>query len=449
MTLSTRSSGQMLLIAAILICVLIGVSIPLVMYLNHIATRTVTVTQQRERARATAREGLAYASHVLSSTAAWKTALRGECPASFKDTTGNPRRFMGSAELEYTLSCFTPESSGTVGLHVSSFAGGKEASPDPLIRMEAILARRSLGAMGQESEGSQKSAAVQLREVPHVEGKWETHWGSIVCYASDPWKIHGEMDRYQFPRKYSQGPIEGVDHERGATQEDTDDREYFGRVSLGFAAILDERLYKTQAETSSLIPPPTAKSSGRVIQAQPKNSGYFFLDQDIALFSGKNMSLYQIAQSSAVLFIDGDARFENMALDLKEGAILVKGNLTLASQTQGQGIYFNDIRVPAKAAEEYPYDPLSGQFPCRNEAGRTCAQSITVHIRGFLYVQGDLILEEPLNGESLWVLDGALRVDGRLKIPAKTHLIVYYDDHIGDAIQVANSGVFAISVKER
>lgn len=269
-----------------------------------------------------------------------------------------------------------------------------------------------------------------------------------MCYDSAPWIIKGEMDRYQFPRKYAQGPIQGESVARAPDKGDTDDKEYFGRLSLGFPAVIDERYYKAQAEWPWGFMPPTALSNGRTLRAQPPHSGYYFLDEETARFSAGNLSLYRIEQSSAVLFIDGSARFENIGLDLKEGALVVKGNLTLAPQTLGQGLLLSDIRIPPHAAEEYPYEPMSLKFPCRSESSRSCQQPVNIQIRSFVYVQGDLILEAPSFGESVWVINGTLRVDGQLIVPENTHLIVYYDDQIGDAMQVANASVFAVSTHE-
>lgn len=161
-------SGQMLLIGAVLICVLIGIAIPVVIYMNHIATRSVVITQQRERTYATEKEGLAYASHVLSSTATWRRALQGLCPSEFSDTQQQPRRFRSSADLDYSIRCIPATTAGTVGIDVYIYATGKEASADPLTRMAAMMARRSLGALSQEGEGFQRSAAVHLQKRPDI-----------------------------------------------------------------------------------------------------------------------------------------------------------------------------------------------------------------------------------------------------------------------------------------
>lgn len=137
-----------------------------------------------------------------------------------------------------------------------------------------------------------------------------------------------------------------------------------------------------------------------------------------------------------MIYVDGNAQFRRLALDLSNGALVVTGNLTLKDNTGSNGTTSN-LYVSSTAAREYPYYKSDGSgfpstaWPCRLQTGTTCTLSqatggTPVYFRGFLYVKGNLVVE---SGPA-WIISGGLQVDGQLTVQTGGNLVVYYDDNV-------------------
>jgi hypothetical protein len=164
---------------------------------------------------------------------------------------------------------------------------------------------------------------------------------------------------------------------------------------------------------------------------------------------------FSVPFSSSVIVVNGNARFDNLTLDLSSGAFIVNGNLILGTPGSGMDL---TLRVPTDHALEYLYTP-TGTIPCHNL--ETCSSTVAsgsggFQFRGLLFVNGDLLV----NGIG-WKMAGAVLVgnfatgEGRLIIESGTptnSLAIFYDENIGhmaemNPLQLQIDGMREVSVR--
>ncbi len=441
----------MLLITVLIIALVMAIAVPIVVYMQRTATRMTTITQQRERASGAIQDALAYASNVLTSTITWQAALSGRCPEEFGNDA-DPQIFSGASGGRYAIRCVPGNTpiEGEVRLVVTAFAAGAEGPKTPLRTVAARLAPRSMG-LDVGGPLSQTAVAALLMHLPEGPGDLQVHWGPIACYDSQTWMLHGPIDGDRYPRKYSQGLICGEQVKRCDKGQETDGREFFGRTSLGFPPIVNETSYRASSEQTTDVRPPFSGASlptEIMLEALPEKSGHFQLIHDQAVWQG-GLAGYALHQSGAVLYIDGDAVLKQATFDMPKGAFIVRGDLTLMPGNMRDGIPMMNIHLPAQTTREYPYEPVSRTFPCHDHLGTDCFLEDRAHLHAFVYVKGDLILAEPsADTENVWVIYGALRVDGTIHLPPRTRLAVYFDESVAARVRTVGTAVAPVAVEE-
>jgi hypothetical protein len=482
-------SGQMLLVAVLLLAVLL-ISIPVMIFMNNSTSRLGMQSVKKQKSTSVALEGVAYAIHVLASTPTWSNALAGTCPPDFVDEYGHPIIYKGPSGSPFSIQCISGNPPGyTVQRYEVELLihGG---IPDPATgkpnygrAYKVVIGQKTQAAV--LSSGLGASVALQLGKVPSSTDGLLVHWGSIGVMDFSTWTVRNAIDSYRFPRKFSQGPITGDTTGGGDTylresNTGSDAKEYWENVGLGFQNFVDTNVYvssATQLTDLSLIPAtaamPIVEYPAHATLA-PSNCkagltcGYFDpppvtvtpFSAGTAIFGSLNDgSNFVDYKPNTVIYVHGNARFEDIFMDLKNGgAFIVDGDLTLGPKGS-HGIPLN-VRLPQTAALEYPYYsstsgwPTAG-WPCKSIADTKatyCASVLTglgtndnnglgngggdgrVDFRGFLYVKGDMRVLGPG-----WLLAGSVRVDGTLFAPligGRPTLTILYDDEINHATSV-------------
>jgi len=85
-------------------------------------------------------------------------------------------------------------------------------------------------------------------------------WGPIVVFDSNTWAVQGNMDGWQFPRKFSQGLIGTSSFYprcTGTPPNDSDGVEYWCNTSLGYLSNIDLATYQALAQAETGVPLPT------------------------------------------------------------------------------------------------------------------------------------------------------------------------------------------------
>jgi hypothetical protein len=316
-------------------------------------------------------------------------------------------------------------------------AGVKDPSthqPNYLKTIQAAISQQTLGAnLPNETAAPSGLLLGQVPSIGPTNGLL-VDWGPVISYDTTTFSFTGTMDSQQYPRKFSVGNITGSSFARSLATHtpNTDQKEYWANASLGFPATVDLTTYQGLAQSVSGLTAPTCTSGN--CTASPANSGYFpGVLTDTATFD----SGWTPPSAATVLYINGNASFGQVAMDLKNyGAVIVNGNLILGNPNSDT-IGSDAIRVPLTALQEYYYNPA--RCPCSTAINGTCTKASAagspgqIQFRGFLYVTGNLIL----NGNHTWVLNGVVRVDGTIQVPnGSGSLHVLYDDEINHNIYV-------------
>jgi hypothetical protein len=484
-----NNKGQMLLVAVLLLAVLM-LSIPVMIFLNGSATKSGTISVKKQKSTAVALEGVAFAEHVLSKDLnTWKNALHRVCPPEFTNSeTHAPIVYTGASGAPFSIQCISGD---PPGFHVQDYEiellihGGIQDPAHPGLpsygrAYKVAVAQKTLALT--MATGLQASAALELGSVlgqTSNTGGLVVHWGPIAVFNSAPLSFSNAMDTKQFPRKFSQGQIQGTTFPRDAVT-GSDSKEYWSNSSLGFQSVIDTATYASSATYVTNIAPattlPTSFNDGSTISPQSPNGGPCPNGHNCGYFSKRDANgnisdtvvfgaggPYTVHADNTVIFIDGNAEFDDVFFDLKHGGgMIITGNLKLNSPGNS-GVPLS-VRVPPNAASEYPYFesgstgwPSTG-WPCKSSVGSACNSASTglgsnatnglgsgggngkVFFRGFLYVQGRLIVNPANTGG--WLIDGAVRVDGPIVAPAITangvanapSLTILYDDEINHAI---------------
>jgi hypothetical protein len=434
-------SGQMMLIMGFLVLIIMLTIPPLIF--RHMQTgKSGNQAQQLLEAGALGEEGIVYAMNALSDATVWQNALAGQFPTVCSST------FDGTKGYQFRIQCSVGEADMTgyqVKIKSTALARLTHA---PTRTLQALVSHKTMGTTLRTKVSG--AAALELLQTPVVNGALIVHWGPIVLMDTNTWTLNGAMDQYRFPRKFSQGGIAGSYSESNVivyprsptfTPPTSDNSEYWAFSQLGVVPPIDEAVYQTSATLSQVVLPGSAS-------ATPFGTGNLSTVPTTSSATFDSVAGYVSAASTNVYFVNGNARFGRLALDLKNrGGVVVTGNLELADNTSGGSALglAGSLRVPPYALIEYPYDTT--RAPCIDSqhvppaGGGSCSSTQAIatsgkfQYRGFLYVKGDLIVKTGTN----WVLVGAVRVDGRLIVEPNATLTLYYDDLINHSIQTQSS----------
>jgi len=462
-------SGQMLMIAIMILAFLILV-VPSVTLLSKYLMINSTGGQQRGAAgRQAVDHALNYTLYRLSeSTTAWNNAMNGLFIAGFHDDVS----FQGSPGTTYKILCSTGNpanllatdlkvAEGQVRVKIRVY-GRQNGKPFPLRAHEAAISRRTIGvtlgsdiANGAALFISTPTYAFVMNgeQTNYSTGNLSVHWGPIVAVGGYDMTAQ-VINTYKFPRKFSTGAVAPRVNSYDVTPH-TDNNEYWAYSALTSPFQVDESYYLRLATASVNVNPPAS------LTANPPGSGYFNVGVGTAVFS----SNYQVNNSTTVIFVDGNAEFDNMQVDVRDGgAFIISGNLIL--KNRGSSGFSNGmtVYVPYSASREYVASPTTPAWPCQNMASCTIAQALStvalgddpvpttayrifgnqIQYRGFLYVKGDLIVNSGTTwdvDDGKWDIIGSVRVDGQLKIYDEDSLRIFYDEKVNHLIQMASLSV--------
>jgi hypothetical protein len=474
-------SGQ-LLVVAVFIVVVLTISIALVVFLNQMAGKFGVSNSKRQKASSATQQGLAYAIHTLSySTYTWTNALQGIFPDEYvniNNSSCNPYGLNcydpGISGNLFTISCSTgvatnqtPIASYQVGVLITAYTQ-QQGSYVPTRALSAVLSQKTASVTLPNMVTA--SSALELFNAPS--SSFTVHWGSISMF--DPnhvWDVLVPLDKELFPRKFAQNGITGIFHKRSEANPpvNSDGVEYWAYSSLGYPPGISQSAYQSLAQATTLTPATTPVcKSGTCLTNCPNGNPCADFENPGDTFIFGNSSLYTLQSTSTVIFINGNAEFDTVSIDLKDdanedfqgtifpstGAIIVTGSVTFGSFTViADGLPLNHIRVPLTTPLEYPYYKKGGSgtpanYPCSNTPpGGTCntnqafvgSGSPKLHFRGFLYVMGNLYVSPNIP----WNLDGVVMVGagGQLQPPPNVVAngnmpFINYDDEINRSILV-------------
>jgi hypothetical protein len=468
-----NESGQAVLMATLVSMILL-LTIPVVVL--SMTGKLRVNSQQRNSGYSLAQEGLAYAAAALSTDAStWSNALSGTFPAGFDGS----QVFYGSQGGAFKITC-------TVNPALSAASSAPPMQPYEVQVVATSLKPNPTGpytatnVSGQTFElirslqayFSQKTLAVDTQRGVHtsvameqgsgggapfyggvgISNPFTVHWGGIYITTTTPWNVSGVMDSNRFPRKFSSGQIIGSVYKRTPVlpaSVTSDGNEYWAMTSFNPPPVVDITNYLSLAQNSVGISTPA--NAG----AYPVGSGAWYGCQGGSSVVGTGCTPtitldqnFSVPNSSSVIEVYAtmdvnNVEFDNLALDLNQGAILLPNlNLTLNQNIAGSGLSGLNLHVPLRAPQEYPYAPMKGAWPCvgkQGQAGYTCPETTAglmpvgaqVNYRGFLYVGGNLEVKQ-----GNWVLVGAVYVGGQITIDAGASLTIIHDDLINEGIEV-------------
>lgn len=470
--------GQVLLLA-LMIGLLLILVIPTIMFLNHAGGRHQIMSQQRTKGLSVAEEGVSFMLQKLGTLtpAEWYSAHNAntftpitECNSANAVITASGGRFLLQCSNQSTIFPGL-DNRYQVGIKITALLPG--AGPNGFVPARAItafLSRKTLG--GTLPTGMTAPAALQLVMPPLIAAGFNdalfVHWGPIVVHSAGPFMLTDPLDKVTivgvdyigYPRKFSNGPIQGTFQARianpnvGSTLAITDNKEYWAYASMNVPPVINLTAYEAQSKVGPAYGPgPTFAPNPAV-----SNTARYFETDNISVASFNAGSIVG-APAGSIFFVKGNAHFDNLSLDLGNGAFIVTGDLTLGSAGAGNaGLTLN---VPANARQEYPFLP-SSQIPCSAVAttGGTCSvttanQGGGIHFRGFLYVGGNLRVQGG-GGSNTWRIAGAVHVGdislskGELIINDATpaQLRILYDPLVNRNVQTFSNSFQVDFLKE-
>jgi hypothetical protein len=464
-------SGQALLIAMGILLILF-VSIPIIIFVNMSGISHQTRTQRQEEGRAIAQEGISYAAQYFAANQpAWQTAAEtGNFSSVFTGSGCNSLNVVPGTHFKLTCSDSTTNSQlqpYQVQVIATAWLPGPNGQTIPSASLQAVLSQKTVGAFLEN--GIRAGAALGLVQVPSLfTGNLDVHWGPIVCLDDNKWVLTGDLDTYTsgttfqgFPRKFSNGGITGTGSpplfircpDYSETAATSDQLEYWAYAAMTPPPAINDSSYTVTAagESNLNIPHVNGTSCGPI----GDGSGIFNVGVPgcTAIFDNTFT-----VPSNTVIYVNGNAKFDQLRLDLQNGAFIINGTLEL-SPNQGIGLAIT-YNIPSSAPREYPYWPTTAgtQWPCSTPyynamnaqpptlptctSGLLSAQGYpaNVNFRGFLWAKGGLQVD---SGGS-WVMAGVIQVGDPLTNPTATlsgsgNVALYYDAGVnGTIITVAH-----------
>ncbi len=472
----SSESGQLLLLS-LLIMLSLGLSLFVVLFLNQYLTRSSVYALKKQRGVAIGDSALTVATTMLgSSPALWQAALSGSFPVGYDGS----QQFTASFGT-YRIQCSVGNTNLLHGdlkaanyqVRVNALAYVPSASGTgyvPARLVQAIVGPLTVGA--RLGDSTAVGAALLLAQFPHIgtyespnKGNVMVHWGPIVSFSSmtfqfangsptacqgtacDPDTTYGH-----YPRLFSAGAI--VPLKASPSPPPTTDNafywSYLGTAMSPLPLAVDINTYKDRA-SESYIGPTALINDGCAVFSQI--GGY------VKCTGGGTVHFpddYRLVHTTSVIYIEGNAQVDGrFSVDVSSlGALVVTGNLTVADgpTTSPPTNPLDDIllRVPPTAASEYA---AGISFPCSNtmteqdgsgSCGSTMAGQQYVDFRGFLYVQGNLIVNGSGDNDSgKRVIVGTVRVGddpngtvSQLTVANNEELHIYYDDRVNRNVQV-------------
>jgi hypothetical protein len=451
-----REAGQALMIA-VLIGAVLFISLPAMLFFTQTGAGSQIERQKRTKARQIAEEGLSHAAQILSvNTVTWSNATVSNTFAGVPDcNTATPIKSPSGGYFK--LTCTNADTTPDIPIQFpyqlnvisTAYLPDKSGTLRPYRSLQAYFSKRTLGA--DLTTGLHASAALELVKVPVLDGDLRVHWGPIVCLDKDEFPLTGPLDRVLlpmgvirpgYPRKISHGAIVGTTPTRatadfpravsGTSSLTTDHREFWAFASQKFPPLINEGAYASAAKTNTGGTVPALAGAISL-----EGSRYY---QGTANFEGNYTSAD--FPTNGVVYVEGDARFTDLTLNLNDAGLIVSKNLYLGSRSAGSGLAAGTaIRLPRTSSNEY--DREYRTWPCYPGTAGTCVLpggGTGPNFTGFLWVKGNLIVEQPG-----WILAGAVLVgdvktsppSGQLFVKPGTNLTIFYNDLVNHVIETA------------
>lgn len=464
--------GQSLLLA-VFILLLLGLSVPLIILVNQAGSWHQVSVQKKSRALNVAEEGISYGVRALAPT--WQTVLNtstfpAECTSGAKIDSASGGKF--SITCDKTTAGLRPYQ---VAVTATAWIKDNSGNETILKKVRAFVSRRTLSAV-LTTRVHADSAVVLTRKPVIANNQLRVHWGPVVCLEPftggppSPWTLYDPMNSQLYPRKFAQGGIQGAGSAAGSATYRTpsqasvtsDRMEYWAFNDLGFIPVIDTQTYVNVARTQSYMASmPTCTGGGSVVRdgaCGGNQCGVFIVTAPCTLVFDNT---FTVSNSQGIVFVSGvtpttvvNVRFQNLNVDMSNGAFIVDGNLDLNTRIATSGTDLN-LNVPNTAHLEYPYYKSDGTgtptaWPCSANEGATCLSSVAdtgaspkTNFRGFLWASGNVTVTA-----QEWHMAGSMLVGnpwmsgttGILDTSTGTgSLYFYYDDLINH--QILTKGV--------
>ena len=413
-----NSRGQALIVV-LGILVIFMITIPTIIYMVEHESKWTVKQKKTTSAFQAAETGIDRATWRLNENSTnWTSVINGGTIPGYTGTEVYDI-YSGSDTTRLTGIYRVLITTGTIPGDVLIRSIGKDPDTEEDRTIELILTKNNIHASLDVNSG--------LTWKPNL----TVHWGPVVSYTA----IDMPPARY-YPRKYSQGPIAGIDTDASAPN--SDGKEYWAFEPMGTPPQVDLAYYKALAK-SSIIP---SSSGGGTIRkatgnsaavATPAGSGYFRSADNgskIRFFGS-----YNFQNSTSVIYVEGAGMdmANNSFLDVQ--AALAEGSVDCNA---GSTVYV--ATVPVQAALEYlKHKEMNPGYTFPGE-GSTTYSIPSCGMHGFLYCGGDL---NNAGGGS--TLCGVAKVIGNITMNTFT---VYYDQNIAGNIRLTDSKVRKKSWRE-
>jgi hypothetical protein len=425
-----NQSGQVLVLSAFILIIMLIV-IPIMVFVNAMATRHGTQSQAALKGRVIAQEGAAFAIQQLKASGSLN------CQGHSFDGVAVFQSAQGGA---YTIHCINGPLDGQLQSYQDLLTVRPLNTQGQFISGSPIASTVSPLTIGARlPTGYTASAALEVMHVPNeaAGAELDVELGPIVSRDSSTWTLDALEDTSRRPRKFSSGCIAQRNSNCASpTSPFTDQREYWDLTSPGFAAVIDTASYRTIAQdpTVSICSRPTCSggcSGGPLITATPSGSCYFQVAKgDSAIFDIG----WTGPGANGVIYVDGggDVVLNQIKIILANNSAFIVdggGRLTLGDNHDTAGPYASPaIPLPPTAAKDDPYGTCGGVSPCNGTTTRN------LDFQGFLYATGDLEVAQA----TYWTLDGVVRVEGTLSLAGNANVLLFYNDTVNHSIRTTN-----------
>ena len=480
-TARASEAGQTLIISAGIILVL-AVGVAVVVLLHQTGIRHQISSTKQAQGHAVAEAGLSYATQLLAADpATWNKALNALSNSDFPTDCNSGANVPGT---QFQLTCANVKTANAAQLYPglqayqiavvsTAWLPGANGQPVPT-SVQSYISQKTMDIS--LPSGLRASAALELVNVPTGNPPPNTplpansllvHWGPIVdhCFDGNIWTLSDPLDQYSglpgYPRKFSNGGIAGgagspyprAPSVSGSTGL-TDQKEYWAFAGISFPQMVSEYFYQNAAYAEILQPAITCNGACTI----SASGGIYTVLGDVtgkAVFND-SFTLPPLTPPGTIIYVNGNAEFDKLQLDLSTGAIVITGDLTLGPSGISSPAE-QTLNIPLTAPQEYPYWPTVSKWPCQDQcapnttnrmtcagAPLTCSATAAqggiltgVNFRGFLWVKGNLYVTQPG-----WTIAGTVLVGdmgsgkGQLIITPGSSLTIFYDAIVNHAIQV-------------
>ncbi len=421
--MKTTNRGGQLLIVALMITAILVATVPILFAISKRLHYFYGDSSAKIKFNLSSQAALAQVNYALSaSPELWNRAITNA--ALSQEGFDGSRTFIGVNKIPYTVVCFRDPSLLPNQLRVKIRLTNAGKTFQRYQTYEAILSRKTMGVDLPVLRHAPAALYVlgdldlsrQQAETPEL----DVHWGAIVCFGTLTLDDAPNAETYgHHPRKFARGEYRAP----YAKHQITDGREFWSQRFWGEPVVIDDDRYRKAATEQN------GDANKDDATAQERKSSYISAPEQVLIV--RSVATQPKDNVVPVLYVDASVRFETDGIDLGTGAMIVTENAIFEDHREGKEL---PLSVPPSGALEYPYLPDNTKFPCQEQIGASCssqtalASSSKVDFRGFLYVKGDMYVNQDTT------IVGVLRVDGQLHVHGGKRLTILFDDKVSRSI---------------